>query len=277
MDNIFITKADGSKERFSELKLRKSLQKAGASSELAHSICEHIRKEIIEGISSQRIYEHAFFLLKQQERALASKYSLKRAIADFGPSGFPFEKFIAEIFKSMGYTARTGQRLMGKCVDHEVDVVAINENEFVVVEAKFHNQIGTKSDTKVPLYVNSRIEDLKLTNFDGMNVNNLPVDPWIVTNTKFTRSALAYGNCVGLNMVDWSYPKGRGLRELVEDADLHPVTAITRLNRNEINEILKQEVVLSKTLLGRKDLLVSLGISERRISDIFNEIRQIIK
>lgn len=277
MENIYITKSDGVKEKFSDNKLRKSLRAAGASPEVAEELVRHIKGEITEGISTDRIYSHAFSLLKKMERHAAAKYSLKRALATLGPSGFPFEKFIAEIFKSMGYKTKTGLMMKGGCISHEVDVVAWNENELIVLEAKFHNQVGTKSDAKVPLYVKSRIDDLAKTNFDGYKKGNLRVDPWIVTNTKFTKTAFDYGSCVGINMVDWNKPKGRGLKDLIEDADLHPVTVITSLSKQEMDGVLQADIVLAKTLLQKQDILKTLGLSPKRIAMVLDEVRGIIR
>lgn len=277
MPEIYITKSDGSKQLYSDVKLRKSLLGSGATKEVAEDIVSHIKNELIEGMSSDRIYKHAFSLLKKNQRPVAAKYSLKRAVAEFGPSGFPFEKFIAEIFRAMGYKAKTGQTLKGACITHEVDVIAENENEFVFVEAKFHNQVGTKSDAKVPMYVKSRIDDLEKTHYGGLKHKGLRSDPWIITNTKFTKSALEFGACSGINMVDWSSPKGRCLRDLIEDADLHPVTAITGLSKTEKEALLRQNIVLARDLLQKTSVLQALGIRKFKIEQILKEVIEIIR
>ena len=73
--------------------------------------------------------------------------------------GFPFEKFVARLFNVWGYDTITDQTVMGSCVDHEVDVVAWKGNDLAMVEAKFHNEFGLKSDSKVVLYVKARYDD----------------------------------------------------------------------------------------------------------------------
>ena len=50
-----------------------------------------------------------------------------------------------------GTKPRPIYRAMGHCVEHEVDVMAWNENKLIIAEAKFHNAIGLKSDLKVAL------------------------------------------------------------------------------------------------------------------------------
>ena len=98
--NVFIIKSNGTKEQFNQSKLLDSLIKAGASSEVREKISNHIAREIEDGMSTTAIYRHAFELLHKFERPVAARYSLKRAVADLGPSRFPLAKFVAEIFLS---------------------------------------------------------------------------------------------------------------------------------------------------------------------------------
>jgi hypothetical protein len=151
--DVVVTKANGRQELFSHEKLQASLLKAGADVETTTGIVDHIKDELEEGMSTSQIYKHAFFLLEQKQKSVALRYSMRRAVMDLGPSGFPFEKFIAAILKEKGFEVQTGQILLGGCVEHEVDIVAWNENKLIVVEAKFHNELGTRSDLKVALYV----------------------------------------------------------------------------------------------------------------------------
>ena len=47
---------------------------------------------------------------------------LKQAIMELGPSGFPFEQFVAELLKCRGYQIKVGVIVEGHCVNHEIDV-----------------------------------------------------------------------------------------------------------------------------------------------------------
>lgn len=275
MTNVYITKSDGTKELFQEAKLANSLMNAGASREDSTEIVEHIEKELVDGMSTSKIYEHAFFLLKKKRSRAAAVYSLKRAVLELGPSGFPFENFVAEIFKDKGYKTRTGVMLRGGCIEHEVDVIAVNENEFIIVEAKFHNDLGIKTDAKVPLYVNSRLEDLRKSNFDNQKPKDLKEDPWIITNTKLSTSAKEYGKCVGINMVDWNYPQSGSLRELIEDSSLHPLTCLTTLSKKEKDILLDGGLVISKHLSSNSEPLKNLGIPDDRIGEVMEEIKSL--
>lgn len=141
---IYVVKANGDKELFDVNKLEHSLKRAGASSKVIEDILQHINAHLNNEITTHEIYKHAFELLHKEEKPIALKYSLKRAIQELGPSGFPFEEFIAAIFRQKGYEAETGKIVKGFCVEHEIDVVAWNHEKLIMVEAKFNNEPGTK-------------------------------------------------------------------------------------------------------------------------------------
>src|SRR5260221_155103 len=120
-------------------------------------------------------------------------------------------KFIARIFTMWGYEALTDQTVLGTCVDHEVDVVAWKGNELSMVEAKYHNEFGMKSDLKVALYVKARFDDLSQTIFDFGGTKRKLTGKWLATNTKFTEKAIAYGECSHLRLLGWNYPATNNL------------------------------------------------------------------
>ena len=80
---------------------------------------------------------------------------------ELGPSGFPFEKFVAAIIKEEGYQTEVGVIVQGACVTHEVDVVATTDHQHIMVECKYHNQQGRVNDVKIPLYIQSRFLDIE--------------------------------------------------------------------------------------------------------------------
>lgn len=273
--DIFITKADGTKEKFDVAKLEGSLKRAGANSKVAQDIIEIVQKELVDGITTKEIYHHAFELLKKEEKPVALKYSLKRAIMELGPSGFPFEKFIAEIFRFKGYTAETGKIVKGFCVEHEVDVVAWNKDKLVMCEAKFHNDPGMKSDLKVALYVKARFDDLRKMTFKYGKERKLD-EGWLITNTKFSSTAIEYGSCQGgLIMVGWNYPPRGNLHDMVLEAKLHPVTCLTSLSGREKKFLLSQGLVLCKSVLENPGLLPLMGLSPVKAKKVLEEIEML--
>lgn len=268
---IRITKADGTTEHFEPSKLEASLERAGASPNIQQRILRRVTRDIREDMTTEEIYRHAFDLLRQDEQpAVAARYSLKRAIFELGPSGFPFERFLSEVLKAHGWSTQTGVGMTGRCAPHEVDVLAEKHGRRIGIEAKFHNNPGTITDLKDALYVHARYEDLKHPRI-GEPIH----EGWLITNTRFSHNAVRYGRCVGLGLIGWDYPKGRGLDVLIERAGVHPLTCLTTLSEGEKRRLLENNIVLCKTVKTGKHLLVEHGVSPRKIPDVLQEATQL--
>ena len=267
--SFLVAKADGETEPFESSKLTHSLIKAGADETIARAIVQKIESELAArahgaAMSTHEIYAHAFQELRSIRRPVAARYSLKRAVLEFGPSGFPFEEYLSQLFIHEGYIAKTDQIVKGGCVEHEVDIVLTKGGETTFVEAKFHNSLAYKSDLKVALYVQARMEDLVAGGF--ANSKGL-----LITNTKFTDVAVSYAECRMLGLLSWDYPQGQTLHERIERAHLYPITAITSLSRREKTALLEAKIVLCSQLLKHADILGTLGIAGHKAEVILEE------
>lgn len=271
-NEIVIVKANGGKEVFDPNKVRFSLEKAGATEKVASEISEHIEKEVKDGMSTHEIFKHAFYLLHKAERPVALRYSLRRSLLSLGPTGFPFEKFIGEVLRKKGYTVEVGKIIKGKCVEHEVDVVAYNENKLIMAEVKFHNQLGLKSDLKVALYVKARFDDLKESEFVFGGEKRKLDEGWLITNTKFTTSAIEYAECQKLKIIGWNYPSHNSLVRMVEDSNLHPLTCLTTLKADEKQYLMNKGVVLCNAVQENPEILKELGLNDAQIASINEEV-----
>lgn len=274
-NNIDIIKSSGEKVKFSLDKLRASLNRIGADKETIDHIIDNVRDELYQGISTKEIYNRAFALLKKKKSHLASKYKLKKAIYELGPTGFPFERFVSAILENSGYKTEVGAFLQGKCVKHEIDVIAHKQNETTIIECKFHSEQGLNCNVKIPLYINSRYIDVK-THWDTNPRNGTALTKgWVVTNTRFTEDAIQYGNCCGLFLLSWDYPKDNGLKDRIDKLGLYPITVSTLLTNREKQFLLSRDIVLCKDLIGDSFFLDHLGISDTRKQKILNEIKQL--
>ncbi len=274
-NHIDIIKSSGLTAKFSLEKLRNSLKRTGANNDIIEPILETVVDELYQGISTKEIYNRAFALLKKKNSYLASKYKLKKAIYELGPTGFPFERFVAAVLKYSGYQVQINNIVQGHCVKHEIDVIASKHNETTIVECKFHGEPGLNCNVKVPLYINSRYRDVK-EKWNGYSKNTHKLTQgWVVTNTRFTEDALIYGNCVGLYLLSWDYPKNDGLKDRIDRLSLYPITVSTLLNNREKQFLLSRDVVLCRELIGDVFYLDHLGISEVRKQKILNEINQL--
>lgn len=266
---ILVLKANGNREPFKAEKLRHSLVVAGATDDEARQVSDHIESELEEGMTTGMIYDHALVLLRRMKKPVAARYSLKRAIAELGPSGFPFEKFVAELFRARGFTVETNQFVKGRCAEHEIDIVMWNDEKLLMAEAKFHNELGIKSDMKVALYIKARFDDIKgQPQFYGRK--RLLEEGMLITNTKFTEKAVQYSQCAGIKLMGWNYPKDKNLHSLVEDIGLHPLTCLESLSLNEKKNLLEKGVVLCRDVREHR-ILEEIGVPKQRIDEIIEE------
>lgn len=273
---VTITKADGSTEYFKVEKLRRSLRRAGADAAEINAVIADVNKTLYDGIQTQEIYRHAFSLLRNSRPPAAARYSLRRALFNLGPTGFPFEKFLARLFAAEGYSTKTGVNIHGKCALHEIDVAAFTANHSFVGEAKFHARPGIKSDLQVAMYSYARFLDLKEARICAEDVCGIK-EFWLITNTKFTSTAENYGNCVGLNMLSWDYPKRNNLHDRIQRAGVYPITVLQSIHSAQIETLIARGIILCRDLLEHEHSLRHLHLSKRKHEALMNEVREVCK
>lgn len=264
-----IVKTDGTIEPFDGIKLEASLRKAGATERTAERVRRTIESSIAPGVMSNEIYRRAFQMLRQDARDAAARYSLRRALFEFGPTGHPFEDFVAELFKKEGWLVEWRKDIPGKCVSHEVDVYATRGGERLAAELKYHNDPGYKTDIKVALYVKARFDDIWQCD---PKTQTCPVDHgMLITNTKFTSQAVQYANCAGLELLGWSYPHQGNLYDRIIANGLYPITALTTLRKSEKRLLIDQGIVTCEMLRERRDAMRQLSMSPERIGAVIAE------
>lgn len=262
-----IVKRNGVVVDFDKAILERSLSRAGASRDLVHAIARDIESSIRDGDTTDLIYKRAFEMLYERAQQAAMRYSLKKALFSLGPTGFPFEKFIAELFRRKGYATQTNIHLQGGCISHEVDVLAIS-SERIAMEVKFHNDVHIRSDVKSVLYVKARFDDLMGRSGSLFSFRKGSVDKCIlVTNTKFTKNALTYAKCAGVSLLGWGYPFRSNLQTYIQDVDAHPVTCLPSLSTSLMRGLFSEGVVTCKGLLERDDLLRALPNTDMIVSE----------
>jgi Holliday junction resolvase-like predicted endonuclease len=273
---IYIYKNTGEKDIFRDEKLVQALIRAGASEQEAAKVLKEVKTRLYDGITTGKIYKIAYKILKSQSHGSAGRFRLKKAVMDLGPSGYPFEKFIGRLFKHRGYEVLVDQIVQGKCVTHEIDVIARNEHEQIMVECKFHSEKGHKSDVKVPLYIHSRFEDVSYTWSNDPKLKGLKFYGMVATNTRFTEDAKDFAKCSGMRVVSWDYPAGSSLRVWVDESGFYPVTALHSLKKKDKEILLQNDVVLCRELESNKDLLFKLGFNPGDINKILAEAKTLI-
>jgi len=262
---VNIIKSSGNVVPFSIEKLQQSLRRSGANEDTIRDISGAVEDHLHEGMTTRNIYQYAYKLLKKKHRHVAGKYSLKKAIMELGPTGFPFEKFIGELLERIGYKVKIDQFLQGKCVKHEIDIIAENETAICIIECKYHNSQSISCDVKVPLYVDSRFRDVKPAE------SKKEYQGWVVTNTQFTIDAIQYGTCAGLHLLAWDYPEHKGIKEIADEHKIYPVTCLTTLSKKEKELLLENGIILCKDLVVHSKILSENMITGGRMENIIRE------
>lgn len=277
MNKINIIKASGEKAPFQIEKVIRSLERAGADKLLVKEIVQDIEKAVYDGISTKKIYKMAFQILKRKSRVSASRYKLKKALMELGPSGYPFEKLVGKVLKHEGFETKVGVIVQGNCVRHEVDVIAQKDDKHYMIECKYHSGQGRFCNVKIPLYIQSRFLDVEKQWGKQKGHETKFHKGGLYTNTRFTTDAIQYGTCIGLMLTSWDYPKGNGLKERIDKSGLHPLTALTTLTKAEKSKLLDEGIVLCKEIYEQPNLLKKVGVDTARHKSILEDSQSLCK
>ncbi len=274
--NIEIVKHSGEKAPFDTEKLKSALIRSGAQPEEIDQVIREISKKLYNGISTRKIYQIAYSILRKRSHNAAGRYRLKKAVLALGPSGYPFEKFVGRLMAFKGYDVEVSKIIHGKCVTHEVDVIAKKDLEHLYIECKFHQDRG-KNDVKIPMYIKSRFDDIR-NNLGQLEENkNVAIRGMLITNTRFTTDAQDFGKCSGLTLVGWDYPQHHNLRDWIDQAGFHPITSLASLTKKMVQSLLEKDVILCCEIEQKRDVLESLGLRPNEIRKIIKEANEVMR
>lgn len=245
-----VRKRDGRLEEFREDKIINTAMRAGLDFNSAKIVAERVKNAAYDGISTEEVLKIALTEIDRFSRKASAKYSLKSSLLRLGPAGYRFEKFVAVLLEHHGYRTRLNEFLHGKCVEHEIDVIAEKEERYLI-ECKFHNT-PIYTGIKEVLYSYARFLDIvEVREFDGL---------WIFTNTKFSSEAIKFSECRGIKLTGWRYPDKMGIEYLLESKGLYPVTVL-RISDQEIEELLKRGFAFCNDLIKES----------KRVQEIFGK------
>jgi len=245
---MYVVNLKGEKEPFSLQKVFRSAKRAGASPLLAKQIAKKIEKLVYPGITTSEIYKRVKQFLKKENKGAGLRFSLKEAMRKLGPSGFPFEKYVGEIFSVHGFEVKLNQIVKGKYATHEIDFVAKKDKLLYIAECKFRHHRGERIDLPITLAFWAKFQDL----LEGKYLNrftNCKIKPILITNAKFTRQAKRYAQGVGIELLGWNFPKNKGLENMIEKELLYPITILPSFKGFLV------DVFSSKFLMLAKDIL----------------------
>jgi hypothetical protein len=273
---ILVKKASGEEQPFRVEKLESSLRNAGAGDALVEEVINDITEWIYPGVTTKKIYNRAFQLLKRLRNASAVRYKLKQSMLEMGPTGYPFEHFIGQVFEKMGYDVEVGITLDGRCVTHEMDVIATKDHAQNLVECKYRQDQGKIVTVQTPLYVRARVNDIVDKYREDGKLEGFSFTGWVVTNTRFSADSISYGKCSGLRLLGWDFPEGNALKEIIEREKLYPITALSTLTKKEKQQLLEEGIVTCPQLLDNMKVLDKIQFRRNKSTALVKELNDIL-
>ena len=123
------------------------------------------------------------------------------------------------------------------------------------------------------MYVKARFDDLRKMQYHYGGHDMKLSEGLLITNTKFTKSAISYAMCAGVGMIGWNYPTKGNLHDLIVQYKLHPITSLTTLSADEKKYLIGRGFVICSTVLDKISVLHEGGFSQKRIDAIIEEIK----
>lgn len=262
-----VLKGSGELQAFNPDKIKKSLRRAHVDEHVIRNVIDAVVPLVYDGMPTKELYTLVFDTLSEYDSVYAMAYDLKHAIMALGPTGFPFEKYFAAVLREVGYHTVTNIITQGHCVQHEIDIIATKGAEHYMIEAKFHNHVGAKSDVRTALYVKARFEDIREAWEEKETKDHVFHKGWLVTNTKLTSEAIRYAECSGLNISSWDYPDHLSVRKLITDSRTYPITTLKSLSTHQRDALFEKDIILCRDIMKLKDS----DIKHLRLHDAMQE------
>lgn len=271
-----VLKKDGEREPLDWEKVKRALRKSGASHGMVEEVIDAMMTKVVPDMRTNQIFGLAFSELDRLRPGAAARFGLKDALFRLGPDGYPFETFVGALLKGRGYSTKLRQIVPGKCVSHEIDVVAERPAgkwgapSHAIVECKFHNAPEMRCHIQSALYSWARFLDVR---------ERTPsiTSAWLATNTKFTTETIQYADCVGLKLLGWSFPHHESIQVRIDENKLYPITVLKGLDRAAFSRLHDMDIILVKELLeAPAQRLAQTGIPRARLDVLVEQARQVM-
>lgn len=273
---VYVIKFDGSRQKFDRSKIERTCLRMHASPEAARRVAEFVESRAYDGISTKKIMQMVFSGIRREKPEYRHVNDLRSAISALRPKP-DFEKFIAQLLRAYGYKIITNAIVNGKCVDHEIDVIAEKGGEVLYVEVKHHYKPHTFTGMGHFLEAQATFEDL-VDGYKTRSTGKRFSKALLVSNTKLSEHARRYADCRGIAYIGWNAPKDSGLESMIEEKKLYPITMIKGLSVDEEAALGDASVVTVGQILkyGTGELAKKTGISNSRMKEIKQKCEHIL-
>jgi len=268
---VTVVKWDGRTEDFDSLKLVRTLTRMGAPQKVAEEVAEEIAQEVQDGITTKKLYAMAVDALESHQEIVEFRRDMKQGLARIG-TGLRFERYVRLLLNAYGYEVSENLVLQGACVTHELDGIAEKDGEVIYLEVKHHSVLERYTPFEVTLSAKAKWDDLRAGCEQGLN--DCEFDRvLIVTNTRLTKHAEQYANCVGIEHLGWNTPRGRGIDWFIEHQKLYPVTILRSVTTRERNQLYSKGILTLKQLVKADP--AETGIDQGRVEELVAETHRV--
>lgn len=271
--DIYVNKADGSKQLFDRKKVVKTCLRMGANREIAKEIAEKVEEILYDGISTDKILQVVFKLLRRYKPIIKHLFDLRKGLSLMN-SRPEFELFVQELLGQNGYEVEPNQIIRGRCIEHEVDAVAKKDDITYFVEAKHHSNYHTPTGLDESRIARATLEDV-IEGFK-LGLNDIRIErAMIITNTRFSKHARRYGECRNILQIGWSSPPDHSLQDIIEENRLYPFTCLRNLGKATRRKLVSARIVFLKQLVEEDPdrLAGRVGVSKKIIKNIIEKAR----
>ncbi len=234
MKNISVTKFSGKKEPYQRKKILRTCMRTGLSRNKAEKIVDKVESKLYDGITTKKILNMTLNLLEKEDTSYYSKYGLRQALSELRPDYHNFEKFVQSLFRLQGYDTKWDQIIQGKCIEHQIDVIASKE-QTILIECKHHKNPHRFCGLGDILQNWARFMDIRDKTDKYQNI-------CVLTNTKFSAHAMRFAKPKGMMLIGWGHPKNKGLETMIDRKSFYPVTAL-KISKKSKNILLKNGII----------------------------------
>ncbi len=236
---MFVTKADGSLENFDGKKIIGTCTRAGLDESQSAEVLDSVTKKAYNKIPTNMLLKIILKEMRKFDRTASMKYNLRAALSALSPEGRFFEMYIKKLLESRGYSVEWSRIMKGRCVAHEIDLIATNNKEKIMVECKHHTNYHAFTGLGDALETWAKFEDT--------SKNNGFTEAWLVCNTKASDHAVSYASCKGIRLMCWNYSLGvPNLNAVIEKAGLYPVTILTSVPKRLLQKAFESGILTVK-------------------------------
>jgi len=273
----YVTKVDGSLQRFDRRKVRRTLRNMGLEDDDADRIAMEIEEAVVDGVKTTTVLRMIRARASAVRPAVAHRINLRRALSLIRPKP-DFEEFVRILLREHGYQVEAGCILAGLCGEHEVDAIAQKDGVTTFVEVKHHRSYHRMTGLDEGRIARAIVEDLQEGFVSGRCAVSID-DALIVCNTKLSDHAKRYATCRGIGHIGWDHPEEQNLKMMIQKTQSYPVTIVSGVKPPVVTRLAAAGVFMAKQVAYGDATTISriAGIPLREVLLIAGRARAILE